>query len=75
MKKWLKEAVALANIAFLPDISKDIERSLKSGQYEKDATDARLVITASPTKFFTYTIVLEPDGHRVILSVSYSIGG
>ena len=75
VKKWLEEAVTLANIAFSPDISKDIERSLKSGKYERDVTDTRLVITASPTDFFTYTIVLEPEGHRVILSVGYSIGG
>lgn len=75
VKKWLKEAVALANIAFSPDISKDIERSLKSGKYESEVTDTRLSITASPTEFFTYTIVLEPEGHRVILSVGYSIGG
>lgn len=74
VKKWLREAVTLAHIAFSPDIAKDIERSIKSGQYEKDVSDARLVITASPTNFFTYTIVLEPDGQRVILSVSYSIG-
>ena len=73
--KWLNEAVALANIAFSPDISKDIERSLKSGEYKKEVTDTRLVITASPTTFFSYTIVLEPEGYRAILSIMYSIGG
>ena len=75
VKKWLKEAVILAKIAFSPDISKDIERNLKSGKYSKEVTETRLVITASPTSFFSYTMTLEPEGHRVILSIVYSLGG
>ena len=75
MKKWLKEAVILARIAFSPDISKDIELSLKSGRYEKDVSEKRLAITASPTEFFAYSILVEPEGYRVILSITYSIGG
>ena len=47
---WLKEAIALTKIAFSPGISRDIERSLKTGNYRIEKTDNRLVITASPTE-------------------------
>lgn len=71
---WIKEALALTRIAFSPGISKDIERSLKSGNYRVEKTDTRLVITASPTEFFSYDIVFTPIEHGVMLSVTYSFG-
>ena len=74
-KQWRKEAVALAKIAFSPDIAKDIESSLKNGKFEKNSTETRLVITAKPTEYFSYVIVVEPESYRVVLSISYSIGG
>ena len=74
-KQWRKEALALAKIAFSPDIAKDIELSLKSGEYDKNITETRLVITATPTEYFNYVIVVEPESYRVVLSISYSISG
>ena len=74
VKTWLKEALALTRIAFSPGISRDIERSLKSGDYLVEKTDTRLVITASPTDYFNYTIVFAPAEHGVMLSVTYSFG-
>ncbi len=71
---WLKEAIALTKIAFSPGISRDIERSLKTGNYRIEKTDNRLVITASPTEYFTYTILFAPLEHGVMLSVIYSFG-
>jgi len=71
---WLKEAIALTRIAFSPVISKDIERSLKSGKYRVEKTDTRLAITASPSDYFSYTIVFAPAEHGVMLSVTYSFG-
>jgi hypothetical protein len=71
---WIKEVVALTKIAFAPDISRDIVHSLQSGKYEKNITDTRLVITASPTEFFSYTVALSPAEHGLILSVTYILG-
>ena len=71
---WLKEAIALTRIAFSPRISRDIERSLKSGKYRIEKTDTRLVITASPSEYFSYTVVYAPAEHGVMLSVTYSFG-
>ena len=74
VETWLKEALILSRIAFTPDIAKDIERSLKSGNYKKDVTETRLVISAAPTDYFSYTIVLSPAEHGMILSITYILG-
>ncbi len=74
VKNWLKEANKLSRIAFTPDISKDIERSLNSGNFKKEVTETRLVISAAPTEYFSYTIVLAPAEHGMILSITYILG-
>lgn len=72
--KWIKEVVILSKIAFAADVSQDIERSLMSGDYEKEVSDTRLAIRASPTEYFSYSIVLSPAEHGLILSVTYILG-
>ena len=72
--KWIREVVVLSKIAFAADVSKDIEHSLKSGSYEKEMTDTRLVINASPTEYFSYTVVLSPAEHGLVLSIAYILG-
>lgn len=68
------DMVALSKIAFTPDIAKDIERSLASGKYQKELSETRLVMSASPTSYFSYTVVLAPAEHGMILSISYILG-
>lgn len=74
IEKWVKEAITLSKIAFTPDVAKDIERSLASGKYQKELSETRLVISASPTSYFSYTVVLAPAEHGMILSISYILG-
>jgi len=74
VNNWLKEVNKLSRIAFAPDIVKDIERSLNSGNFKKEVTETRLVISAAPTEYFSYTVVLAPAEHGMILSITYILG-
>ena len=71
---WIKEAGALARIAFTPRIATEIAGSLQRGKFERNATEARVVISASPSSFMWYSVVISRAEHGLLLTLSYELG-
>lgn len=71
---WIKEADTLASIAFTPEIAADIAGSLQSGKFERNGTDARVVLSASPSSFMSYSIVISRAEHGLLLTIAYALG-
>lgn len=71
---WVKEANTLAHIAFAPEIANDIEESLQRGDFERNATEARVAISASPSSFMSYSVVISSTEHGLLLTISYELG-
>lgn len=72
-KAWLEEASALAHIAFVPSIANDIVTSLRQGNFVHNATETRVVISASRNSFMSYSVVISGAEHGVLLSVAYEL--
>lgn len=73
--EWIQEAVKFARVAFFPDIARDIEGSIKLGKLHIDMkSEARLVLTASPSGFFTYTIIVVPSEQGMMMKITYILG-
>lgn len=73
--EWVQEAIKFARVAFTPDIAHDIEMSRKMGKLKTETkTAARLVLSASPNEFFSYTIIVVPSEQGVMLRITYILG-
>lgn len=72
---WIKEAVKFARVVFSPDIARDIEGGIKLGKLKIDMKSAaRLVLSASPNEFFTYTFIVVPSEQGMMMKVVYILG-
>lgn len=71
---WIKEASALVKIAFPVDVANDILNNIKSGDFKKETTEARVVISAAPSSFMTYTIVVSRAESGLLLTISFVLG-
>lgn len=73
--EWIQEAVKFARVAFSSDVARDIEGSIKQGGLKIDMkSEARLVLTASPREFFTYTIIVVPSEQGMMMKIVYVLG-
>jgi hypothetical protein len=71
---WVKEAGILARIVFTPAIAGDIAASLQSGTFARNATEARVVISASPSSFMSYSVVISRAERGLLLTIAYELG-
>ena len=73
--EWIQEAVKFSRVAFSPDVARDIDGSIKLGKLKIDTkSNARLVLSASPSEFFTYTIIVVPSEQGMMMKITYILG-
>lgn len=73
--EWMQEAVKFSRAVFSQDIARDIQSSIKLGKLKIDMkSEARLVLSASPSEFFTYTIIVVPSEQGMMMKITYILG-
>ena len=72
---WLEKALELSKIAFQPNIAREIEELIRSGNYFRDEADeTRLRISAAPGEYIHYTFVVSKAEQGYMLVISYIEG-
>lgn len=71
---WVNKAGSVARIAFMPGVAADIIKSLQDGSFEVREYESRTVISASPSSFISYSIVISEAEHGQLLTISYELG-
>jgi hypothetical protein len=71
---WSKEFMDLAHIAFSPGVANDIIASLKSGKVTTKRTESSVVMSAAPTEFMNYSIIISSTEQGMLLTMTYSLG-
>jgi hypothetical protein len=71
---WIKKAGYAARIAFRPEIAADIIKSMQDGSFETRKYETRTVISASPSSFMSYSIVISKTEDGPLLTLSYELG-